>query len=333
MRKTAQPGRENSEPSVANYGHELDDLLESHLRFPDGGAFRIEIPSAEGPGPLATVLAEAKSRDVPLHRISQGSGVSMLSDAEIADMLGQCDDAAVELCLFLGPRATWDIGAAGLSPSRGIGARVRGGDQLGYSIDDAQRAVALGVRCLLIADEGVLWALHSARAGGQLPADVRFKMSALSGPANPSSFRVIERLGADSINVPGDLSILHVAQLRRSARAPIDLYIESPDSLGGFVRHHEVGALVTVGAPIYLKFSVRGAPEIYPMSAHMLDVAQKTGQERVRRAALALDLLRRQGLMAGMSPVGSHEIGELCRFPTDDHGGWKIPIESKTAPT
>jgi hypothetical protein len=283
-------------------------------RFDDGGAFRVEIPSVEGPEALAAVLSEAKNRGVTLHRVSQGSGIAMLTDAEIADMVGLAGDHLVELCLFLGPRAAWDIGASALSSSRGIGARVRGGEQVEFSIDDAVRGVDLGVRSLLVADEGVLWVLDRMRAAGQLPADLRLKMSALSGPGNPAAFRVVEMLGADSINVPSDLTIRQLGQLRFYGRAAMDVYVESPDGLGGFVRHHELPALIAAGAPIYLKFGLRNAPDIYPSGGHLAGVAISTARERVRRAALGLELLSRKGLLDQMSPAGSTSLPALPRF-------------------
>lgn len=290
----------------------------SLITFPDGGSFRIEIPSVEGPDALDVVLAEAAKRDVIIHRVSQGSGVSMLSDDEISQMVTRCAASAVELCLFLGPRAVWDVGASALSPGGGIGSRVRGGDQLRFSIDDARRAVALGVRSLLVADEGVLWLLHRMRVAGELPHDLHLKMSALSGPANPVSFEVIERLGADSINIPSDLSILQLSELRAHSRAPIDMYVESPDTIGGFVRHHEIPQFIASSAPIYLKFGLRNAPDIYPSGGHLRSLPGETGRERVRRAALGLDLLRRLHLLDTMSPAGAVDVGELRRFDVDD---------------
>src|SRR5208282_5348782 len=71
----------------------------SSHRFPDGGAWRVEIPSVEGVDAARAVLDEARELSVPVHRISQGSGVMMLTDAEIAqtlDMTGRC---GVEVCL------------------------------------------------------------------------------------------------------------------------------------------------------------------------------------------------------------------------------------------
>ena len=58
----------------------------SSARFADGLRYRIEIPSVEGPAALRAVLEEADARSVPVRRVSQGSGVMMLTDAEIAEM-------------------------------------------------------------------------------------------------------------------------------------------------------------------------------------------------------------------------------------------------------
>ena len=43
---------------------------------------RIEIPSTEGPRALAAVLEEANRLGVTIHRVSQGSGIWMLTDEE-----------------------------------------------------------------------------------------------------------------------------------------------------------------------------------------------------------------------------------------------------------
>jgi hypothetical protein len=281
----------------------------SAVTFPDGGTWRTELPSCEGPAVLDAVLAESRRLRVPLHRISQGSGVWMLTDAEISEMVAGCQAERIELCLFLGPRGTWGPG-----PVAGAGPRARGRDQVAQCLADAERAVALGVRCLLVADEGVLWSLHRMRSAGLLPADVTIKVSALVGPVNPVTFAIWEQLGADSINVPSDLTLAEIAELRSFGAAPIDFYVEAPDGLGGQVRIHDAAELIRVGAPIYLKFGLRNAPDIYPVGRHLLPVAVETARERVRRGRLVLDTLARAGADAGMSPPGSREPGKLSRF-------------------
>lgn len=286
--------------------------------FPDGGTWRTEIPSVEGPEALATVLAEAARLDVPVHRISQGSGVWMLTDAEITEMVEACAANAVELCLFTGPRGSWDIGAGTRTPSGGAGLRARGHDGLAGCVEDALRATALGVTCLLVADEGVLWTLHRMRAAGILPAGTTFKLSALVGPVNPASFAVFERLGADSINVPSDLTLHHLTEIRRVAAAPMDLYVEAPDDLGGYVRMYDAAELIRRGAPLYLKFGLSKAPGLYPSGGHLRDTVLATARERVRRGRLVLDLLERHGVGGGMSPLGSRLPGTLERFSVQE---------------
>ena len=283
-------------------------------RFPGGGRWRTEIPSCEGPEALAVVLEESARLDVPVHRISQGSGVWMLTDAEITDMVQATAERNIELCLFTGPRGTWDTGASVRTDSHGAGLRARGHDAVAGCVEDAVRATELGVKCLLVADEGVLWTLHRARTAGLIPADTTLKVSALIGPVNPASFAVVEQLGADSVNVPSDLTLAHLTEIRRVSAAPLDMYIEAPDDLGGYVRMYEVAELIRRGAPLYLKFGLSKAPGIYPYGRHLREVTLATARERVRRGRLVLDLLERHGAAGDMDPLGSRLPGPLRRF-------------------
>lgn len=292
----------------------------SERRFADGGAWRLEIPSVECPEALRAVLEESERLEVPVHRVSQGSGVMMLTDGEITEMLGLAGEHDVDLCLFLGPRGSWDVGGAVRSLSGGAGPRARGRDQLGQCLEDLARAVELGVRTILVADEGVLWAGHQLRAAGRLPADVRFKLSVLTGPVNPASFVVWSALGADSVNVPSDLSVAQMAELRAAGPAAIDLYLEAPDDVGGFVRLYEAAELLRVSAPVYLKLGLRNAPGIYPVGQHLAAVALSSARERVRRARLMLDILARGGgPPLPMSAVGDPSLPVPPRF-TDPPG-------------
>ena len=87
------------------------DLPTSPKRFPDGAQYRVEIPSVEGPRALAAVLEEAERQKVPIHRVSQGSGIMLLTDAEIREMAKLGRDAGIEVSLFVGPRAAWETSA------------------------------------------------------------------------------------------------------------------------------------------------------------------------------------------------------------------------------
>lgn len=257
------------------------------------GAVKIEIASVEMPALLEAVIEEAARQRVVVHRVSQGSGIALLADDEITEMLEMAHTAGVEeVCLFLTPRAVWDIGGqaatySGSSAARGT-AGVRG------SLRDAKRAADLGCRSLLVGDLGVLALLAEMRAGGDLPPDLRFKTSASLSIANPAMARLCEKLGADSINLGTDLDVQVLADIRRAVEVPLDVYLEAPDDMGGFVRQHEVADIVRAAAPVYLKFGLRGARPTYPFGYQHRSVGVEQVREKVRRARLALDELHRQ---------------------------------------
>ncbi|MGH3368975.1 MAG: hypothetical protein ACRDPR_03150, partial [Nocardioidaceae bacterium] len=106
---------------------------ESPGRFDGGASYRIEIPSCEGPDVMTAVLEEAERRGVTVDRVSQGSGVMMLTDAEITSMVKLGETNAVEVCLFLGPRGSWDIGGQA-KVSAAVGGVARGNEMVAASL-------------------------------------------------------------------------------------------------------------------------------------------------------------------------------------------------------
>jgi hypothetical protein len=124
------------------------------------------------------------------------------------------------------------------------------------------------------------------------------KVSVMLPAANPASARVLVELGASTINVPTDLTLPQLAAIRAAVDVPLDVYVESPDNLGGFLRQHEIPELIRVCAPVYLKFGLRNAPDVYPAGTHLEQLVVALGRERVRRARLGLDLLARSGVEA-----------------------------------
>ena len=265
----------------------------SEQRFSDGLRYRIEIPSVEGPRVLEAVLDEAGRRSVPVRRVSQGSGVMMLTDAEIGDMARLGADAGVEVSLFLGPRGAWDTGGQSLMTAAAAGI-ARGTRGIEACVAEVRRGVALGVRSFLVADLGVLRKLGDMRRAGELPESLVLKTSVLLPCANPATAATLEALGATTINVSTDLSAVELGELRAACTAPLDVYVEVPDDQGGFVRFYDVPEIVLAAPPVYIKLGLRNAPNIYPSGLHLEDLAMKLGRERVRRAELVLRLLEEQ---------------------------------------
>jgi hypothetical protein len=278
------------------------DLPASPKRFADGGQYRVEIPSCEGPAAMRAVIAEAATRGVTVHRVSQGSGIMLQTDDEIREMLALGREHGIEVCLFVGPRANWDAGVQAASSSgRVLGSALRGADQLAYGIEDVLHGAALGVRSVLVADLGQLKILGEMKRTGDLPPDFVLKVSVTLAAPNPATARLLEDLGATSINLPVDLSLPQIAAIRQAIDAPIDFYVESPDDFGGVVRHYETAALVRIAAPIYLKYGLRNAPGLYPSGQHLEGTVVALSRERVRRAAISLALLARHDPGARMS--------------------------------
>jgi Peptidase family U32 len=273
---------------------DLSELPDSSKRFPDGAQYRVEIPSVEGPRVLEAVLDEARRRGVRLHRVSQGSGIMLLTDGEILEMCAMAREAGLELSLFVGPRASWETGAAVVSGAgKVLGAQHRGQDQLAYALEDVLRGVSLGLRGVLVADAGLMWVIRDLKEKGELPPDLVVKVSVQLSAANAAAVKAMEGLGAGTYNTPTDLTLAQLAAIRAATDLPLDVYVEVPDDFGGFVRHYEVPDLVRVASPVFVKAGLRNAPNIYPSGTHLEATAVALGRERVRRAEIALSMLER----------------------------------------
>jgi hypothetical protein len=289
----------------------------STATFPDGAAFRIEIPSVEGPRVLDAVLAAAEAEGVTVNRVSQGSGAVLLRASELRDMAQAGHDAGVEVCLFVGPRERYGPGAHPRSPDGAAhGDQVRGIRQLRYALEDVQRGVEQGIRSFLVADLGLLRAVTAAQARGDLPAAIVWKVSAAMAPSNPLTLRVLEELGGSqagggglTVNIPSDVTLAELRDLRAASSVPLDLYVESPDGLGGIVRGHELGDLIAAGAPLYAKFGLRNAAGVYPSGRHLEAVAAANCVEKVHRAAVALEWLDRLSPGLPQSKPGAAGLG------------------------
>lgn len=288
---------------------DANDLPDSAKRFPDGAQYRIEIPSTEGPRCLEAVLEEAARLDVTVHRVSQGSGVFMLTDDELDNTARLAADARVEVSLFARPNAAWDTSAAARAPAGGVFApTARGQEQVVACLDDALRAAGHGFRSVLIADIGVLSAFADARRAGLLPEDMQAKISVMLPAANPPAARVLADLEADTINLPTDLTLPQIAAIRAAVDVPLDIYVEAPDNVGGFVRHHEIPELIRVASPVYVKFGLRNAPDVYPAGSHLDSTTIALSRERVRRARLGMELLARSGYQPQTSELGAEGL-------------------------
>ena len=271
------------------------NIPSSAKHFPDGSSYKIEIPSVESPTLFDAVIAEAKSRNLTIHRVSQGSGIMLMHSSDIEQMLSVAKANSIELCLFVGPRAEWDIGAQAFSVGgASLAPSLRGSSQLNHAIQELINVTKLGLRSVLVADIGLLKVIQALKKNGELPSDLVVKTSAVLPSSNPATARLLEDLGANSINVSADLSLQDLSEIRQSIDATLDLYIESPDSLGGLMRYYDIPEIVRIAAPVYLKFGLRNAPSLYPFGKQLEQVGIASVREKVRRAAIGIEIYERQ---------------------------------------
>lgn len=274
--------------------------FESEKRFKDDGQYRFEVPGIQSPKTMNALLKESVKNNIFIHRVTQTKGIMMLSDDEIKEMVNLAINYGCELFLSVGPRATYDTSAT-VHTKEGsrIGYRLRGYDNLVYAIEDVKRACSLGVRGILLYDEGLLWVLDKMRKAGELPLNVHFKLSAHAGHCNPASAILLEKIGLNSLNPVRDLQIPMIAAIRNSIDIPIDLHTENPKSTGGFIRHYEVPAFIKVASPVYLKTGGSVAAN------HNWDTTEKEAIARVKQVKLVKRVIDEYSPDAIPSPKNS----------------------------
>lgn len=229
-------------------------LPTSEKRFADGAQYRFEIPGIQSPTAMETLLLELDKFHVSIHRITQTKGIMTLTDEELSKMVGLAKLWQVELVLAVGPRATTDTSASvHTQEGQRMGYRLRGQEQIVRAIEDVKRASLLGCHSFLVYDEGSLWIFNEMRKHGEIPAESKFKVSAHCGHGNPCSARLLEIIGANSVNPVRDIQLQMLSAIRQAIDIPIDVHTENPESSGGFIRHYEVPEMIRVTAPIYLK--------------------------------------------------------------------------------
>lgn len=253
----AKPPRNGAEILEAQGFLGADDyaLTTSPKRFDDGGSYRLEISGVERMSTMTALLDEAATHGVFIHRaVAFGGGATLLSKDELSDVSAAALEHGIDLVAVPGPRTGWDLGRQALSTEgQSGGRRVRGLDNIRHLLDDYLRIFSTGIRGVLVWDEGVLDILNRARAAGDIPPDARFKVSVYTGHANPAAIRILQDLGADSLNPVGDLSRPMLAAIRRHVDIPLDVWAITFESFGGMNRLYEAGDIARVAGPVYFK--------------------------------------------------------------------------------
>lgn len=282
---------------------DLFDMPTSTLRFPDGGAYRIEVPTVNSAEAVAALLDTATKNGTVINRVTETYGMFRHTRQEIKDYCRLCNQYGAELLMSVGPRATYDTGATVLS-AQGvrISYRLRGMEQVLRGVEDIKRGYDLGVRGFLIYDEGMLWLVGQMRKDGALPKDIIFKTSAHLGHCNPCSFKLLESLGADSINPVRDLQIPMIAALRAAIKTPIDVHTDNPPGSGGFIRVYEAPEIVRVAAPVHCKTGNS------VVSGHGELTSASDGKKMADQATIVVEMVSKYLPEVKQSPLRSSDL-------------------------
>ncbi|MEX1041322.1 MAG: hypothetical protein WDZ51_11855 [Pirellulaceae bacterium] len=301
------------EKSLTKLGLPTSDhyhLPDSPSTFVDGGHYRIEIAGVERLSALETMLAESEKLNVPVHRIiATVGGATFLTQKELAEFAQICREEKIEVIMTLGPRRGWDTGRQ-IFTGEGIvsGMRLRGLDCVRHWLKDCDRCLEAGFRGFLVPDEGLLWLAGQLREQGVLPEETIFKLSVFAGHANPAGAKLAQQLGANSFNPLADLTLPMLSAIRGTIDIPMDIYLCLVNAMGGFVRFYEAAEIARLCAPCYFKIEPGPSEEAIYAPWNSPEYHDVQIRERVRNAAVVMELIAREETTVTCSPTGGEDL-------------------------
>ncbi|MFQ5819411.1 MAG: hypothetical protein ACE5I5_05450 [Candidatus Heimdallarchaeota archaeon] len=305
---TTQKDIQNALQELGLPKNDLYDLPPSRKTFPDGTHYRIEISGVERYPVLEALVDEAEKRDVPVHRlICTVQGASWLPKDELEAFARLAAEKKMECIMTPGPRAFWDIGRQALTPEGIIsGIRYRGMKGLIQVIEDMRRCIDIGFRGFLVVDEGLLVALVALREKNEIiPKDTVFKVSIFAGHANPAGAQLLEKLGADTFNPVGDLTLPQLAAIRQAVDFPIDIHIVLFGSFGAFNRLYEAPEMTRVTSPCY--FKIEPGSSVSGMYVPWFDNSEFI-RRKVEYAENLIQLVEKNYPEAKLSEMGASDL-------------------------
>lgn len=139
-------------------------------------------------------------------------------------------------------------------------------------------------------------------AAGHIPADAKFKISVYAGHANPASIKILQELGADSVNPVGDLSRPMLGAIRRNVDVPLDVWAETFESFGGMNRLWEAGDIARVAGPVYFKIEPGESEAVMYNGWVRPEFHEELIRHKVRHAAILNELVATSTPDVAVSP-------------------------------
>ena len=292
-------------------GRDAYELPTSPKTFPDGANYRIEIAGVERASTMEAMIDEARKRNLAVHRVIAAVGGSTYCDfAELRAMAQMAREEKIEVVMTVGHRKGWDAGARESATAEGAlqAFRLRGSDHVSYHIADIMRSIEAGHRGFLVYDEGVLYLLNKMRQEGVIPSETIFKFSVFGGYCSAAGAKVIESMGANSMNPSSDVSLPILGAIRKSVNITLDVYIIIVDSFGGMFRAYEAPEIARIASPCYFKFEPGTSEgDIYkPWVSEAWH--QDLIREKIKIAAIVQEIMQRHAPELKVSPKGPADL-------------------------
>ncbi|MBA7695739.1 hypothetical protein ES703_104374 [subsurface metagenome] len=170
------------------------------------------------------------------------------------------------------------------------------------------RNIEAGFRGFLVYDEGVLSIVNQMREEGFIPQETIFKFSVFGGYCSPAGARVIEAMGANTMNPLSDVSLPILAAIRKAVNMPLDIYMIIVDSFGGMFRAYEAPEIARVASPCYFKFE----PGTSEADIYKPWVTESWHQEFVRQkvkiASIVREIVARHAPQLKLSGKGPSDL-------------------------
>jgi hypothetical protein len=292
-------------------GRDRYDLPTSEKRFPDGANYRVEIAGVERASTMEAMIDEARRRKIVIHRVVATVGGSTYCDfEELKSMARMAYDEQIEVVMTVGHRKAWDAGSKEISTGEGAmqGFRLRGSDHISYHIADMMRNIDAGIRGFLVYDEGVLHLVNRMRGEGLIPEETLFKFSVFGGYCSAAGAKIIESMGANSINPSSDVTLPILGGIRAAVNIPLDVYVIIVDAFGGMFRAYEAPEIARIASPCYFKFEP-GTSEADIYKPWVTEGwHQGLIREKVKIASIVQELMERHAPELSTSEKGAADL-------------------------
>jgi hypothetical protein len=260
---------------------------------------------------MEALIDEATKRKIVIHRIIATVGGSTYCDFdELRAMAQMANTEKIEVVMTVGHRKSWDSGSKEMSTNEGSmqGFRLRGSDHISYWLADLMRNIEAGFRGFLVYDEGVLLILEQMRKKGFIPPETIFKFSVFGGYCSAAGAKLVESLGANTLNPASDVSLPILASIREAVTIPLDVYISVVDSFGGMFRAYESPEIARISSPCYFKFE----PGTSEADIYKPWVAESWHQEfirqKVKMAAIVREIMEKHAAELRSSDKGAADL-------------------------